>query len=272
MPNKLHTDSYKSIYENIGWYPTLKDTTDLITGTKTITRTSEASGVGNADYSSAQTLTTVPYLNLVASTLETCRMAITRIATRLSVTIDSDDGTHDLRCRVYVDAQDSDHLLYDLTYSTTGNQLAVQACLVATKEIIYNLLKDGSAHTFYFFFWSPGNHSPVISVCQLWYGVGSSGTGTNSALALTIKGQCWFKINCFNTTSGSINAMVCIYIPYTDTLFTFLWGANSTTSTYAQISLATLVLASGERIHIYAGAATDIAVINHMAVGLLREE
>jgi hypothetical protein len=103
------------------------------------------------------------------------RLAILRIASRLSVTIDSDDGTHDLRCRVYVDVQDANHLLYDLTYSTTGNQLAVQDCLVGVKETIFNLLKDGAAHTFYFFFWSPGNHAPVISEVSGLYGVGSSG-------------------------------------------------------------------------------------------------
>jgi len=154
----------KPIYETIVYSPGLKDTGDLEAATKTITATSEAVGVGNADYSSAQTLA-IP---------TNAKFEILRIASRLSVTIDSDDGTHDLRCRVYVDAQDANHLLYDLTYAATGNQLSVQDCLVGTKEVIFNLLKDGAAHTFYFFLWSPGNHSPVVSVVNLWFGLGAT--------------------------------------------------------------------------------------------------
>jgi hypothetical protein len=139
-------------------------TSDLEAATKTIAATSQS---GTADYSSSLT---------IASSLD-AKCTIIRIATRLSVTIDSDDGTHDLRCRVYVDdatGADADHLLFDQTYSSTGNQLAVQDCLVGTKEHIFDLLKNGSAHTFYFFFWSPGNHSPVISVVQAWEAVGVS--------------------------------------------------------------------------------------------------
>ncbi len=272
MPINLHTDSYKSVYENIGWYPLLKDTTDLITGTKTITRTAEASGTGNADYSSAQTLTTAPYLNFVPSTLEACRIEITRLASRLSVTIDSDDGTHDLRCSVYVDTQATANKLFDITCTTTGNQLAVQALLVGTKDVIYNLLKDGAAHTFYFFFWSPGNHSPVLSVCQLWYGVGASGTGQAYAVTLTLKGTCWFKAHVYNTSVGTVAAMFAIYIPYTDTAYTFLSGANSSSVNFTQLSINALVLVGGEKFIIYAGAATDIVAINHFAVGIIREE
>lgn len=154
----------KPIYEVISYYPGLKDTGDLEAATSTITATEEASGVGNADYSSAQTLS-IP---------TNSKFEILRIASRLSVTIDSDDGTHDLRCRVYVDAQDANHMLYDLTYSSTGSQISVQDCLTGTKETIYNLLKDGSAHTFYFFFWTPGGHAPVISLVELWFGVGAT--------------------------------------------------------------------------------------------------
>jgi hypothetical protein len=165
MANKLHTDRGIPTFENILYGPLYKNTGDLEAATKTIIAIAEASGLGSADYSYAATLA-IP---------TDARLVITRIATRLSVTIDSDDGTHDLRCRVYVDAQDANHLLFDVTYSTTGNQLSVQDCLVGTKETIFNLLKDGAAHTLYFYFWTPGNHAPVISLVNAWWGVGATG-------------------------------------------------------------------------------------------------
>lgn len=269
-------DYQRIVYEDIGWFPNasttaVKETGDLEAATKTITRTTEASGVGSADYSSAQTLTTVPYLNLVASTLAACRLDITRMAARLSVTIDSDDGTHDLRCRVYVDAQNANNLLFDVTCTTTGNQLAVQATLVGTKETIFNLLKDGAAHTFYFFFWSPGNHSPVISVCELWYGIGSVGTNSNPCLNLTMKGNASVKVHVLNAISGTVAAMVTIYVPFTDTLYTYLIGANSTAGFFAQITQISFVLTGKEKVYLYAGAATDLVVIDHLALGLLSE-
>jgi hypothetical protein len=89
-------------------------------------------------------------------------------------------------------------MLFDLTYASTGNQLSVQDCLTGIKETIFNLLKDGTEHTFYFFFWSPGNHSPVISVCQLWEAVGQSGTSYNrECLGLTHTGYCDIAGECY---------------------------------------------------------------------------
>ena len=198
----------KPKYTNISWSPSYENTGDLETGTKTITAIAEASGVGNADYSAALTIDLACTVNGVAKIIgdtET-RIQILRIGTRLSVTIDSDDGTHDLRCRVYVDAQDANHLLYDLTYSSTGNQLSVQDCLVGTKETIFDLLKDGSAHTFYFFFWSPGNHSPVISVCQLWESIGMIGDASylyKNIFSINHAGFVRYECYCNRIGSGS---------------------------------------------------------------------
>jgi hypothetical protein len=169
-------------YEAIVYSPGLINSGDKEAATKTISATAEAAGLGSADYSSALTLSMACTVNGVAKVIGTTetRLAVTRIGTRSSITIESDNGTHDLRCRIYVDAQDANHLLYDLTFTSTGNQLSVQDCLAGTKETIFNLLKDNSAHTFYWFFWSPGNHSPVISVVQLWefWGAGAGGSWT----------------------------------------------------------------------------------------------
>jgi len=270
MANKLHSNS-RRIIENISWFPTLKDTGDLEAATKTISATAEASGVGNADYSSTQTLSTATVLNGAASTLAACRLAIMRIASRFSVTIDSDDGTHDLRCRVYVDAQDANHLLYDLTYSTTGNQLAVQATLVGTKEIIYNLLKDGSAHTFYFFFWSPGNHSPVISVCELWYGVGSGSTSGAQALSFTMAGQGCLRLGGEATTLGTANYLR-YQIPYSASAYQDLTtGAGSGSSVLSYLNAAILTYGGDAVLQVTSQSATDILCIRIMSITLISE-
>jgi hypothetical protein len=174
MANKYHSDvSNPPTLESINWYPSLKTTGDLEAATRTISATTEASGLGNADYHT--------HLSMTAPPVDT-RFVVNSLASRLSVTIDSDDGIHDLCCRVYIDAQDADHLIFDLAFTTTGNQLAVQPFAATTMAIIFNLLKDGASHTFYFYFWSPGSHSPVISVVQLQYGPGgasTTGLGTN---------------------------------------------------------------------------------------------
>jgi len=192
MANKYHSESKSPTYEMITYYPGIIDSTDLEAATKTITATAEASGTGNADYSKALTLP-IP---------TDARLVMSSIASRVSVTIDSDDGTHDLRCRVYVDSQDANHLLFDLTYATIGNQLAVVGL---TSGTLFNLLKDGAAHTFYFYFWTPGNHAPVISVVQAWYGSGGvkpSAWGTR-VLTFTSTPACELQARLYHVPVGT---------------------------------------------------------------------
>ncbi|MEK7281607.1 MAG: hypothetical protein AAB037_04555, partial [Chloroflexota bacterium] len=110
--------------------------------TKTITATVEATGVGNADYSAALT---------VAAPAD-ARLVVKRVAARLAVTIDSmTAGT--LFCRVYVDAQAANNRLFDLSWTTPGAKLAAVDTHSGNLAAVFNLLKDGAAHTFYFFFW-----------------------------------------------------------------------------------------------------------------------
>ena len=183
MADKHHSDTQEKI-EALEYNPGLQNSGDLEGATNTITATSEAAGVGSADYSKALTLPKP----------DDARIEVKRIGTRLSVTIDSDDGTHDLHCRVYVDAQDAAHMLFDETWTDAPavTQLAAQSVRVGTKETIFDLLRDGNAHTFYFFFWSPGNHSPVISLVQLWEAVGVA--NTEDAAVLTIAHQGWGQL------------------------------------------------------------------------------
>ena len=147
--------------ETLLYEPGLQNTGDLEAATETIVAVAEATGVGNADYSAALTLPAPP----------DARLVILRIAARLAVTIDSiTAGT--LNCRVYVDQQDANHRLFDLNWNVAGAKLAAQDTLTGTMQTIFNLLKNGAAHTFYFFFWVNAGNA-VLSLVQLWEGVGS---------------------------------------------------------------------------------------------------
>lgn len=152
----------------IDYNPGKEDTGDLESGTKTITATAEASGTGNADYSQALTLTKP----------DDARLEVLRIAARLSVTIDSFDTAEHLYCRVYVDEQDANHLLFDKDWTSIGNKLDAVVTYSGQKATIFNLLKDGGEHTFYFFFWTDKANNAVISLVQLWEGV--SGLDNNN--------------------------------------------------------------------------------------------
>ena len=260
MTDKYHSDTQEKI-ETITYFPDLQDSGDLETSTKTILATVEATGIGNADYSKALTLPSPA----------DARLEVLRIATRLSVTIDSDDGIHDLRCRVYVDAQDASHMLFDLTYSSTGNQLAVQDCLVGTKEFLFNLLKDGSAHTFYFFFWSPGNHSPVISVVQLWEAVGKSGMGswdlTNRVIRINHSGfvQISFITAAIGTQATPLVAAW--YQPGTNIWSAYIWRglSNDAPASYS-VNPLNFLMQTGTFLHMGGAAVTDLSYLRLISI------
>lgn len=171
MANKLHSDAIvPPIMETV----TVKDMSapygDLEAATKTITATSEAAGLGNATYSRTGALGPAPITDT--------RFAILNIVTALLLTIDSDDGTHDLRCRVYCAVQDADHMLFDISCTTIGAQEAAQNLNSTTLATLFNLIKAGASHTYYFYLWSPGNHSPVVSVVNNYVALGASSTAT----------------------------------------------------------------------------------------------
>lgn len=153
----------REVLEQLNYSPGTKDTGDLEATTKTITATAEATGLGNADYSAALTLPAPA----------DARLVVKRIAARLGVTIDSMTAAT-LYCRVYVDAQAADNRLFDLSWSATGAKLATANTYSGSLATIFNLLKNGGAHTFYFYFWvNTGN--AVLSECRLYEGVGSDG-------------------------------------------------------------------------------------------------
>jgi hypothetical protein len=163
MTDKLHTDTTERI-EAISYMPGLQDSGDLEAGTRTITATAEAAGINNADYHTTLTLAKPDDL----------RVNVLRIAARLAVTIDSMTAGQ-LNCRVYADIQDADHRLFDWHWANAGEKLAAIDTHNDNLNAIFNQLKDGQTHTFYVFCWvNTGN--AVISLCQLWEGVGTCST------------------------------------------------------------------------------------------------
>jgi len=196
MADKFHSDM-QEVIETINYSPGVQDTGDLETGTNTITATSEASGIGNADYNKALTL-------LKPSD---ARLEIKKVAARLAATIDSFGGspaaTH-LYCRVYVDALDADHRLFDEDWDSTGAKL--DSSLIASGTL-YDLLRDGASHTFYFFFWVDQGMA-VISVVELWEGVGATAGESYHTALLTHTGFASLYCDVKSVGTGSSTAEV----------------------------------------------------------------
>jgi hypothetical protein len=156
--------------ELLYYAPGLQDTGDLEGGTKTVVAVAEGEGLPAADYSSA--------LTLVKPT--DARLVVKRIATRLAVTIGVINAPATaLYCRVYVDAQDADHRLFDLSWNSTGAELAVAETHADGLAPIFALLSDGAAHTFYFYFWVDNVAGVTVTLVDLWEGVGACNTQGN---------------------------------------------------------------------------------------------
>ena len=192
--------------ELISYAPNLQNTGDLEGATKTITATAEASGVGNADYSQALTL----------AKPSDARLIVRRIASRLAVTIDTIPANDtNLYCRVYVDAQDADHKLFDENWDSIGEKLDATSVGSGT---IFNLLSDGAGHTFYFFFWKAGTGTGiVISLVQLWEGVGNEGTAWYilEAIVIEVNQPGFFSCSLYlvRIGSGTPSAYICEVAP-----------------------------------------------------------
>lgn len=234
------------VVETISYAPGVKDTTDLVEpGTITIVAVAEGAV---ANCSAALTLT-IP---------TDTRLAIVQIASRLAVTIDSmTAGT--LFCRVYVDVQDAAHRLFDLSWAVAGAKLSVVNLTAGT---IFNLLKNGAAHTFYFFFWVDAGNA-VISLVELWEGVGDGGTAwwTTIALSLTFKGIIGVHATAARVGTGGTSMMICA----------FNSGAQyPLIAPEAFSALAPSANVSGPIIRIFGTVATDLVYLSRIDLTLFR--
>lgn len=255
----------KERIESIFYKPGLQGSGDLESGTNNITATSEASGTGDADYSKSLTLPKP----------SDARIKVLQIAARLAVTIDSfGEGASELNCRVYVDQQDTDHRLFDLTgdnkWTTTGNKLEVILTKSSDKPTIFNLLKDGSSHTFYFFFWVDAGNA-VISVVELWEGVGAA-PGNNGTICLEICHTGWLTFSSYLARVGSGNISQRLYNgAYTDSS---CYGRMviDLSSGIAKGADCTALCGNKLSLAIYSSVSTDLVYINSILIVLRSEQ
>ena len=168
----LHNPVSEKI-ESITYSPGLQDSGDLEAGTHTIVPTARPA-IGAAQYSSSKTL--------VAPT--DSRLVVRKIAARLNVNIAGLGTATHVYCSVRVDVDDADHELFNEDWTSIGNKLDAVDTHATGKAVIFDLLKDGAAHTFYFLFWADVASQATIDLVQLWEAVG---THYNGASASAIK-------------------------------------------------------------------------------------
>jgi hypothetical protein len=239
--------------ETIACSPGAKDSGDLETGTKTITATAEASGVESADYNTGLTLPKPG----------DARLLLLRIAARLMATIDSMTAGH-LYCRVYVDQQDAEHRLFDEDWTTIGDKLDAIDTHSGALSTIFDLLEDGNAHIFYFFFWVDSGNA-VISLVRLWEAVGSKSTMWWNQTVLKVKhtGLMSLYVRVARVGTGT-------------TSFALVKTIDSDLHPYSSASTSTdnpvaCVVADDLEISTAGSVATDIHYIDRMSV-ILRSE
>jgi hypothetical protein len=191
MADKYHSDTHEKV-EAITFTPYVQDTGDLEVATKTITATSKP---GTADYDKTLTLAKPSDIRLI----------VKAIAARLQTTRDS--GTsNNLYCTVTVDSADgSSNLLFD----AVDVQAAANQAVELTAGAVFDLLSDGAAHTFYFFFWVDSGDS-VISQIQLEEGAGNSHSGVPFAFFQIVHSG-FFQVEVQMTRKGSATASLRIW-------------------------------------------------------------
>ena len=196
MTDKFHSDTQEKT-EVITYSPGVGDSSDLEAGTHTIVPTSSPDS-GAAQYSKSLTL-------LKPSD---ARLAVKRIAARLSVNITGLGTATHVYCSVRVDVDDADHELFSEDWTSTGAKLDAVDTHSGAKSTIFDLLKDGSAHTFYFLFWADAASQATIDIVQLWEAVGTCATGNTTVLELTHIGLVSTGVQPSNQGSGTLTIKV----------------------------------------------------------------
>jgi hypothetical protein len=243
MADKFHSDIHENV-ETIIYLPWYKDTADLEGATKTITATAEASSGANATYSGA----------LILSKPTDTRLVVKMLATRLQVTIDSMTAGH-LYCRVYVDQQDADHRLFDEDFSPAGDKIDAVTVHSNNKTTIFNLLRDGTAHTFYFFFWVNSGNA-VLSLCRLWEGVGQNGTSGAAVVSVLHQGFIGLSLTAERIGTGSVNAL---RLTFSGDNHSQLSASGGSTN-----SIAGTILADNPDIYLRGDVATDAVFVTYL--------
>jgi len=189
MADKFHSDTQEKI-ETITYLPGLQNTGDLESGTHTIVPTSRPA-IGSAQYSASLTL----------SKPSDARLVVKRIAARLSVNIAGLGTATHVYCSVRVDVDDTGHELFSEDWTSTGAKLDAIDTHSGAKSTIFDLLKDGAPHTFYFLFWADEANQATVDAVQLWEAVGTKATG--GAIVIEISHTGLLQVGNRNMIEGS---------------------------------------------------------------------
>ena len=163
-------------YERISYSPGCGDSGDLEAGTHTIVPTARPA-ITAAQYSKALTLPAPA----------DARFVIKGLASRLNVNIPGLGTATTVNCAVRVDVDDAAHELFNVSWTSTGSKLAVTDL---TSGTLFDLLKDGTSHTFYFLFWADVANQATIDVVQLWEAVGFTSPSTFGTILRVNTGSC----------------------------------------------------------------------------------
>ena len=177
--------------EYLSYIPTCPATGDLEAGTHTIVPTSRPA-IGSAQYSKALTL---PKSDGV-------KQEMRNIASRLNVNITGLGTATHVYLSVRVDVDDADHELFSEDWTSTGSKLDG---VNKSSGVLFDLLKDGSAHTFYFLFWADVASQATIDLVQLWEGVGNYGSSAVEVLRINHDGFLSYDLYAERIGTGSIN-------------------------------------------------------------------
>ena len=179
--------------ELIAYSPNLPTTGDLEAGTHTIVPIARPA-IGAAQYSHSLTL----------SKPSDARLVVKRMAARLNVNIAGLGTATHVYCSVRVDVDDANHELFNEDWTSTGNKLAAVDTHSVSKPTIFDLLKNGAAHTFYFLFWADQASQATIDVVQLWEGVGTCITGATDCMQINHSGLILVQMGAGISGSGTV--------------------------------------------------------------------
>lgn len=196
MADKFHSDTKEKL-ELIYYDAILQDSQDLEAGTHTIVPTSRPA-VGSAQYSKSLTL----------AKPADARIEVKRICTRLNVNITNLGTATHVYLSVRVDADDTEHELFSEDWTATGSKLDAVDTHSGSKATIFNSLKDGQAHTFYFLFWADQASQAPIDLVQLWVGVGTCSTSSAEVTRVSHTGFIEIGLTKLRVGTGTATAQI----------------------------------------------------------------
>jgi hypothetical protein len=237
MADKYHSDTQEKI-ETITYSPALQDSGDLEVSTRSITATSKPA---IADYSA----------NLTTPDVPDARVIVRRLCQRFNIHIDSFGGT-----------PSATKLCYSLEVNgverATGELTGAGADNPVSWDITEGQFNLGSANTVGVFLWVDQGNA-VLSLAQLWQGIGTCTTGWSSfPLEIAYTGLVQVSANFTRVGSGSPG---CHLMPLGP-------SASMSESLQADISSKLSIVSGSFTIRLKGSVATDLNYVSIFNAGL----